>query len=325
MATNTLTSRDNLVGAAQMTHNNDTISVANVLDEVNPFVQDAPIQEAIDITSHVFARTTALPSASFVKVGNGWDASLGTYSQSRESMAFIKARYQCPTDVMRLQPSPSKYRSQRERDHIEAMGQTFANQLISGSTITTPERFNGLEFRYGSLSTTRTSYVINNGNTAGSDNTSMWFIQWSPSKVYLIYPRGSTNVGITKADKGEIYTTGDDSKNLWAYVTEFAWDVGFAVEDTRSVKRLCNIDSVITETYTVDEDKIIQILNNFRGNEQIYIYCNEDVYTQLDILAKDKTNVQYLPDSPWGKNILSFRGCPVKVCDAITSTESILT
>lgn len=322
MATNTITSRDNLLAAAQMTHNNDTISVANVLDEVNPFAQDFPIQEAIDITSHVIARTTALPSASFIKVGNGWDAGLGTYSQSRESMAFIKARYQCPEDVMRLQPQPSKYRAQRERDQVEGMSQVFANQLISGSTITTPERFNGLQIRYGTLSTTRTSYVLGNGSTNTGYLTSMWFVQPSPSTCYLIYPRGSANVGINKKDEGRVFVSGDDSKSLWAYVTEFAWDVGLCVEDTRSIKRLANIDTASGSANSINEDYIIQILNNFRGNGQIYAYCNEDTKTQLDILAKDKGNVQYLPDSPWGKGILSFRGVPIKVCDAITSTET---
>lgn len=322
MSTNTLSARDNLLGAAQLTHNNQIMDVANVLDEVNPFVQDAPLQEAIDITSHVIARTTSLPSATFIKVGNGWDAGLGTYNQSRESMAMIRARYQCPEEVMNLQPQPEKYRSQRERDQIEGMSQVFANQLIGGSVITTPERFNGLKIRYGTLGTDRTSYVISNGGSSSGTMTSMWFVQWSPSKCYLIYPRGSKNVGLNKRDEGRVFTTGDNSSNLWAYVSEFAWDVGLCVEDTRSIKRLANIDTTLTDTYTIDEDKIIQIINNFRGNEQIYIYCNETVYTQLDILAKDKTNVQYLPDSPWGKNILSFRGVPVKVCDAIGDDDA---
>jgi len=323
--TNTVTTRDNLLAASQMTHNNETIDVANVLDEVNPFVQDAPMQEAIDITSHVIARTTQLPSAAFIVAGNGIDASLGTYSQAREQMALIRSRYKCAEDIMNLQPNPAKYRGQRERDNVEGMSQVFANQFISGSCATTPERFNGLEIRYGSLSTDRTSYVISNGNTTGSDNTSIWFVQWSPSRVYLIYPRGSKNVGIKKTDRGLIPTTGDNSKELFAYITDFAWDVGLCIEDTRCVKRLCNIDSVHTETYTLDDDKIVQILNNFRGNDQIFMYCNETVKTQLDLLAKDKGNVQYLPDSPWGKGILTFRGVPVKVCDAITDSESIIT
>lgn len=324
MATNTLTGRDNLLGAAQLTHNDDMISVANVLDESNPFVQDAPLQEAISIESHVIARTTALPTASLVKVGNGWDSSIGTYQQAREAMAMIKARYQCPKDVMRLQPKPAAYRAQRERDAVEGMAQGFANTLIGSSTKAAPESFDGLLYRYNTLSTSRTSYVVSNGGSDTGTLTSIWFVQWSPSRVYLIYPRGSTNIGITKEDKGEQFVDGDNSKKLWAYVTEFAWDVGLAVEDTRSVKRLCNIDTTLTDTYTVDEDKIIQILNNFRGNDQVYMYCNETVFTQLDILAKDKTNVRYEPGEPFGRkgNVMTFRGVPVKVCDAIGDTES---
>ena len=88
MATND-TNVESLVAAAQLTHNNATVTVANVLDQVNPFVQDAPMTEAIDITSHTVFRTTALPDAEFVKVGSGPTASTGQYSQSRLSLIHI--------------------------------------------------------------------------------------------------------------------------------------------------------------------------------------------------------------------------------------------
>jgi len=96
------------------------------------------------------------------------------------------------------------------------------------------------------------------------------------------------------------------------------------IEDTRCVKRLANIDSVSTETYTLDEDKIITVRNNFNTPGTVYMYCNETVFTQLDILAKDKTNVHYGPDSPFGKPQMFFRDMPVRRCDAITDVEATL-
>jgi hypothetical protein len=333
MATNTF-SRENLLLAARMTHDNEIIDVAEVLNETNDVIADAVVQQANDITSHVVARRTALPTPSWVKVGNGWDAGVATLQQARETIGMLKSRYQCPADVMKLQPNKAKFRSQQERPHIEAMGQELANTLIgnwSAGTLTANavEEFDSLSTRYASLGTTDSAYVLSNGNDAGSDNTSIWFIQWRPGGAYLVYPRNSESVGLTREDKGLTFTAGDNvtttqGNQLWAYVTEFAWDVGLCIEDTRSVKRLCNIDSVSGQTATLDEDFIIQIRNNFKTPGTIYMYCNETVYTQLQILAKDKTNVHWTEDNPFGKPVMYFLDMPVRRCDAITNVEGII-
>lgn len=339
MAERELTSRENLLLATKMTHNSEIIDVAEVLNETNDIIADAVVQQANDITSHVIARRTALPAPSWVKIGNGWDATTGRLNQVRETMGQLKARYQCPQDVMRIQPNPDKFRSQQERTYIEAMGQEFANTLVAGSTgAGPPEEFDGFMARYKTLSTTSASYVLSNGATAGSTLTitSIWFVQWRPGGCYLIYPRNAVGGGIKKEDKGLVYTLADNSSNtptieyqnkqLWAYITEFSWDVGLCIEDQRCVKRLANISTAsATDTNTLDEDKIIQVRNNFKTPGTIYMYCNETVFTQLQILAKDKMNVNYSPDSPFGRPQLYFLDMPVRRLDAIPTTETIVT
>lgn len=331
----TINTRENLLLAARMTHNNEIIDVAEVLNETNEVLQDATISQANDITSHVVSRRTALPTPSWVKVGNGWNAGVATLQQARETIGMIKSRYTCPADVMKLQPNKAKYRAQQERPHVEAIGQELSNTLIgnwSAGSLTgaPPEEFDSLSTRYPTLGTTSSAYVANNGNTSGSDNTSIWFIQWGPGKVYLIYPRNSETVGLQREDKGLVFTAGDNvtttqGNQLWSYITEFSWDVGLCVEDTRCVKRLANIDSVSTETYTLNENKIIETRNNFKTQGTIYMYCNETVYTQLQILAKDKTNVHWTESNPFGKPVMYFLDMPIRRCDAITNVEATLT
>jgi len=339
-----LDDRENLLLAARMTHDNEIINVAEVLNETNDIIQDAIVQRANDITSHVVARRTRLPAVNWVKVGNGWNATTGLLNQAREEMGMLKARYLCPEDVMRLQPNPAKYRMQQERAYIESMGQELANTLVgnySGGdlspTTNPPEEFAGFQYRYSSLASTDTNYVISNGHTTDDDtNTSIWFIQWGPGKVYLIHPRNTDGGGLKKEDKGLTLTSGDNSvasttatspnptNSLWAYITEFSWDVGLCVEDQRCVKRLCNIDPDYTATNTLDEDYIIQIRNNFKSNDTIYMYCNETTFTQLQILAKDKTNVHWTENNPFGKPQLYFLDMPIRRCDAITDVEPVL-
>lgn len=332
--------RENLLLAAKMTHNQEIIDVAEVLNEVNDPIMDFIVQRANDITSHVISRRTALPGSEWVKVGNGWDSTTGLLNQVREHMGQLKARYLCPKDVMRLQPNQDKYRTQQERAYIESMGQELVNTLFGNYTTgdldpTTdpPEEFAGLQRRYGTLST-GSSYVVSNGHTTDDDtNTSIWFIQHGPGKVYLTHPRNTEGGGLKQEDMGLVYTLGDNAsasasqknKQLWAYITEFSWDVGLAIEDMRSVKRLCNIDPDHTATNTLNEDYIIQIRNNFKGSEVPYMYCNETTFTQLQILAKDKTNVHWTENNPFGKPQLYFLDMPIRRCDGISNAEPVLT
>jgi hypothetical protein len=336
MATNTF-SRENLLTAARMSHNQEIIDVAEVLNETNDIIADAHVEQANDITSNVVSRRTALPTISWVKVGNGWNATTGLIQQARETIGMMKARYQCPADVMRLQPNPAKYRMQQERAYIESMGQEFANTLFYGGMDPTgptlspvPEEFDGLTTRYPDLGTTRPLYVANNGDSSASDDTSVWFVQWGPGKVYLVYPRNSSQAGIKKEDKGLVFTAGDNvtttqGNQLWAYITEFSWDVGLCVEDGRCVKRVANISSTSGDTYTLDEDKLIETRNNFNTPGMIYMYCNETIFTQLQILAKDKANVHWTETNPFGKPQLYFLDVPIRRCDSIRNDEASLT
>jgi hypothetical protein len=257
-------------------------------------------------------------------------------------MGMLKARYLCPEDVMRLQPNPAKYRMQQERAYIESMGQELANTLVGNvaagalnPTTRPPEEFAGFQYRLNTLATTDTNYCANNGGTNAGGHSSIYFVQWKPGGVYLIHPRNTDGGGLKKKDEGRVYTSGDNAvasttatapnptNQLWAYVTEFSWDVGLCVEDQRCVKRLANIDTAVGGD-TLDEDKIIQIRNNFKTNDTIYMYCNETIFTQLQILAKDKQNVHWTEMNPFGKPQMYFLDMPVRRCDAITDVEGTI-
>lgn len=345
MADRVISDRENLFLAARMTHNQEIIDVAEVLNETNDIVADAIVQRGNDITSHVISRRTRLPGVQWVKAGNGWNATTGLLNQIREEMGMLKARYLVPEDVIRIQPDPAKYRMQQERAYIESMGQELANTLVgnvsSGSlspAVAPPEEFAGFQLRYPSLSTADTAYVLNNGGSNSGGHTSIWFVQWAPGKVYLIHPRNTDGGGLKKKDEGRQLVSGDNAiastsvgvagqnptNQLWALITEFSWDVGLAIEDTRTVKRLANIDTAANSSDSLNEDFIIQIRNNFKTNDMISMYVNETVFTQLQILAKDKTNVHWTENNPFGKPQMFFLDMPVRRCDAITNVEGTI-
>ncbi len=88
--------------------------------------------------------------------------------------------------------------------------------------------------------------------------------------------------------------------------------------------RMTHDNQTLRVAEVLNEDKILQIRNNFRGNDTVYMYCNETVFTQLQILAKDKNNVHWPPDSPFGKPQMFFLDMPVRRSDAITDVEGII-
>jgi len=339
ITSNAITDRENLINVTRMLNNNETLDVAEVLNETNEVIEDAVIQQSTDMTSHVFSRRTALPAVSWVKMGNGWSASTGTLNQVRETMGQLKARFLAPSDIMDIQPNPAKYRANQERGYIESMGQELSNTLFGNfaagalsPTVTPPEEFAGFQYRYGSLGSADSNYVLSNGHTTDDNtNTSIWFVQWGAGKTYLISPRNAPG-GLTKVDKGLQLVAGDNAttasnsvtEQLWAFITEFGWRVGLAVEDTRTTKRLANIDPSHGATNSLDVDKIIQIQNNFKSRDMVSMYMNETVFTQLDILSKDKTNVFWSENNPFGRPQLFFRNSPIRRSDAITNVEPVL-
>ena len=52
------------------------------------------------------------------------------------------------------------------------------------------------------------------------------------------------------------------------------------------------------------------------------IYCNRTVRTYLDLQAMNKTNVLLQLREFNGMVVTSFRGIPIKTCDALLNTEA---
>ncbi len=325
MATNAQRGTLTMLGLArQIGPDNNILDIAEVLDELNPIFIDAPMLRANDITSHLLSRRTSVPTPSWRKINEGIAVSRGSVQQVRENIGMLEARSEIDVAVLDISPEPGKLRTNEDHAQLEGMAQEFANTFIGGSMDSSPEEFDGLEKRYGTIDGLN---VFNNGETVGSTNTSIWMVQWGSRMAHLIFPRNSSTIGITREDLGQetITDTSTPPKKFNAWVTKFMLNIGLAIHDTRSVKRIANINSDFSDAQSLNENLIIQAINEFPTNANgVVMYVNRDVQTQLDILAKDKNNVNYLPNGPFGGPQMFFRGIPVHRMDAITSTESVI-
>jgi hypothetical protein len=328
MATNEPRGALTLLGLArQMDPDGSIATIAEVLDEINPIFVDAPMIPSNKTTSHVVTRRSNLPAPSWVKVNQGVTPTRGDTSQVEEDIGMLEARAEIDDRLMRIASDPAKLRDNENRPFIEGIGQEFANTFIAGSRTSSPEEFNGLETRYSTIDSGQWRTVFNNGESAGSTNTSIWIVQWGETLAHLIYPKNSKQLGITETDLGleTVFEAGSTTAKFSAWVTKFQLDIGLAIHDRRAIKRIANINASRTDAQSLDEDVLIEAINDLPFNARnAVMYVNRDTQTQLDILAKDKVNVNYTPDGPFGRPQMMFRGIPVHRLDAITSTEGVI-
>ena len=312
---------------------NSFLFCAQVLSRANPIVREVPIVEANQLLTHVGNRTLSLPTVNFRAINQGVAPTAHREEQITEPMALMEAMSQVDVEATKLGPGSDKQVRQRmDEAHIEAMTQKLAYTIFYGSLADDPLSFNGLATRFNSSTVYPNNdsswyYNVKLGGGSGDDTTSIWVIEWGLNKAHLLYPKG-TKAGIEIKFLGEqLVTDAGGTNKFLAYVTDFKWRCGLFINDERCVQRIANIESSGTDHTFSDDDLITMINRTPRMGEDpmTRIYVNRTIRTQMDIMVKDKSNINYTVDKdPFGKPMLFFRGIPVVVCDAIVDTETAI-
>jgi hypothetical protein len=320
--------RYHLSALSKLSKNGQIIRFGKVLTEKKPMMEDMPFVPSNEILSFSGVRETSIPTPQIIKVGDGWDASVVQWAAFSEVISMFKDRSVIPKDTLRIQPKKVTKRLTILDRHIEGFGQGVCNHIIHGSSVATPEKFDGFGVRYTTPDATDPTNPTNGSlgvydmAGTGSDTTSIWMIQWSPEKVFGTYPVNDPHKGIQVDDMGLVYVTAENSKKRWDYITELAWDLGLVVEDQRAVKRIRNIESSLSAISTDLIKKIIEARNDFMGEETVWMYVNSRIFTHLDWLTVDKTNVKYSSENPYGKPMMMFRDMPIRKCPSILNDET---
>jgi hypothetical protein len=312
-----------LVELAKRTNNNNILEIAEVLAITKEMFQDAVWIEANQTASHVGTKRTNLPSGTHRQANQGVASEASSTKQVAEPICRLEAHSKIDEAILDLAPDKEKARSQEDLAFVEGLGQTIETNMIYGDIDTNPEQIDGLATRYDA---TGDANVISADGT-GSDTTSLWIIEWGPTKVHIIYPKGS-QAGLKTEDMGKQLVTNDSgSTYFYAWFTKFVAWYGLYVHDDRCVQRIANIETVGTSSI-LDDDDIIEALNLLPlagGGGSTAIYVNRTLKTQLEILAKEKANVNYTSDNAFGVPLTRFRGIPVRLCESIVNTETAIT
>jgi len=300
---------------------NSMADIAEVLSEENTIVQDAIWREANDTFTNKTVRRASLPSGSWRKLNSGVATESSETIELNDTIGLLETWSQNDIEIINAFPNPKQARNDEAMAFVEGLGQTMAETMIYGNSATTPEKFTGVAPRLADIAAT--TNVINEGGT-GSDLCSIFVIDWSPTGVYMIYPKNSV-AGLEHKDKG-IETITESSGNKYeAYVDKFTWKAGMVVKNSKSVGRIANIESTGASNI-FDEDNLITLMNRMTKGPGRRIYANETVMTQMEIRAKDKTNINYTSVEGIAPGpVLMFKGVPVRLVDQLLITEDALT
>lgn len=308
--------------------NDQIAAIVELLAEHNPILQDAIVMEANEGTTHLTTVRTGLPSATWRKLYQGVQPSKATTTQVRDTVGMLEAWSEVDAKLVDLAVDKAGLRLSEASAFLEAMSQEMASTLFYGDTSTNPEKFMGLAPRFNSTSAQNGNQIVKAGGS-GSDNTSIWFVVWSPRTFHLLYPKGS-QAGLQREDKGKQTKVNSDGSLYDVMREKFAWDLGASLRDWRYVSRVCNIDvSDLTPTASSGADLIDKMITAFYRLHQrkvmggkAAVYCNTTVKEYLHKQALSKASYSLRTKEVDGEEIVSFLGMPIRECDAILNTEA---
>lgn len=315
---------------------------ADIIETLNDTSQDIMtdfvMMECNQGTKHTHSIRTGLPSVSWGALYEGIPQSKSTVQQVDDTTGFVEALSTVDQRVLDLAGANRlMVRLQESRSFIESMSQELVKAFFYHNPATDARLPKGLGARYGVKGTSGAGNQIVDAGGTGSDNTSIWIVTWGADGVTALYPQG-TNAGITQQDMGRQRVT-DEAGNPY-YVEEemFRTHMGFAVKDWRHVVRVANIDvsdmqvgsvalyDFLRTAYYKMHSRRIQKVADQRNPGRSVIYCNRDVLEALDRLATNAgasdNFVRLHHTEVEGKEVLAYRGIPIRETDALLNTEA---
>lgn len=307
-------------------------AVIELLHQTNPILQDAMAMECNNGTAHQHTIRTGLPSVSWGRLYKGIPQSKSSTQQVTDTTGFIEALSTIDVRLLDLHSDKkAQIRLNEAMAFLESMNQEMATGMFYHDTATTPEKFKGLAARYGVIDTKGAGNQIVDAGGEGSDNTSVWFVTWGDRQTHTLYPKGSM-AGIQREDMGKQRVNDGDGNPYYVEEEKFTQHIGLAVKDWRENARIANIDVSDLAAGSVDIYKFMRQAYYKLHSRQLpagarrAIYLNSDVLEALDAGAHNQgasdNFTRLRPMEIEGKEVLTYRGIPLRETDAILNTEA---
>lgn len=319
-----------LLDLAQRTDPNGNIAtLVEVLAPKLALFKDATWVEGNLPTGHQFASQAALPSVGWRRFNEGVTAGKTRADVVTDTCGMLEGRSQVDCELAKLNGNEAAFRASELKGFMTAMFKEAESSAFYASTKTAPEKIMGLSPRLDALSGIPFygQVMSSDISSSGSDQTSVWLINWSPETVFFITPKGST-AGITTHDMGEQMIADANSKRFRAYETVVNWKFGLCVKDARYLVRIANVDtSAIVGTGQLLITSMIKAVHKLQDMDtgRPAFYMNRTVATYLHLQSQASTlNSTITFDNIGGHPVMQFMGIPCRITDSLVNTEAVV-
>jgi hypothetical protein len=304
-------------------------TIAEMLTEKNAILEDMPWFEGNLPTGHRHTIRTGLPEPTWRKMYGGVQPTKSTTTQVTDTTGNLEAYAEVDKALADLNGNTAAFRLSEDRPHIDGIAKELAQTFFYGNEGTEPEAFTGIAPRMNSTTEANGQMVIKAGGV-GSDNTSIYLCVFGEQGGWGIYPKGS-KAGLEMEDKGQVTIENVDGNGgrMEAYRSHYVQKAGFAMKDWRQFARICNIDASLMHVAANAKELVRYMIIASERVEDIgagrpVFYVNRHIMTQLriGILEKIATNLTW--ETVAGKRVMIFDEIPVKRCDAITNSETLV-
>jgi len=333
MADVALTGKVTLLDLAQETQpgGGRFVDVAKILTKVVPPFQDAHWEPGNQTGGHLFGRDAYLPNGEMRAINNGISATAGRTDQITEPISLYQDRGIVDEELVALadaaQPGGGvEFRARKDDQHLRGGGVWLGDKFLYGTrAVATPRDIDGFSTRRATIAG---GNIADCGDASADEVTSAYMIKWGPDACGFLYPPMHQLQMVEEKDMGLQLTTGVNSKQFWAYITEFYFRFGIMVMDERYLQRLANIGT--TTANKIDVEKLIELYHNMDdapdGAEGAILYVGKTGYMQLEQEAKNLgEHILRWVKLDSGASVLYFKGnIPVKKWTSIKDTEAVV-
>ena len=316
----------------------DVAEIINLLAQHNPILEDAPAFPCNQGLSHKTTVLTGLPTVTWGRLYKGIPATKGSKQIVTDTTGFVESASIVDVrlvDIAEKAEDKASIRMTEAESHVEAMAQEVAATIFYGDSAVEPEKPTGFAPRFSSLSAENGKQIINGGG-AGADNTSIWMITWDKQASHLLYPNKGT-IGLTRYNHpNQVMVADGNGDEFRAYREDFTWHFGLTVRNWQYVARVANIDvSDLTVDAATGADVINLMTEMYYAHKgrrlskgRTYIYMNTNMVKYLDYQSRNAAGknlfLTFKETGPNAKEVLHFRGVPIKECDAILDSEGVV-
>ena len=317
--------------------------IAEIMTKDHPILEDMTWREGNLLTGDRRWVRTGKPGTSWRRYNQGIPKSKGTVGSFDEAAAQLAATSQMDRGLAVLGGNPAQARMNFAKPFFDSMADEMAETLFYGNSFYESKEFTGLAPRYNDLDGPTGDYIIDAGGV-GTDNRSIWVIDWDQQDLTGLFPKG-TKAGLVHMDATANLRAGPDGypigdmvpdengNEYLAYQDYFQWDCGLSVGDHRRAVRIANIDfSLLSKDRSTGadlEDLLVQAIERIKSTgPNCAIYAPRPITGMLrrQALADSRAGRGVLGfEQIGGRRVTTFDGIPIRAEDALNVDEARVT